>query len=123
MVESVTGPTGVNMRVTLINAFTVPLLESERFLPRWRENARIMAAQPGFIRARMYRALDDETEFPFVNVAEWEDRAAFDRATANPEWLASVQRAVDDPDLHMTARAAVYRLCIDVSPGGVVGHL
>jgi quinol monooxygenase YgiN len=82
-----------------------------------------MTARPGSIRARMYRALDGETEFPFVNVAEWEDRAAFDRATANPEWPACVQRAVDDPDLHMTARAAVYRLCIDVGPGGVAGHL
>ncbi|TNC29201.1 antibiotic biosynthesis monooxygenase family protein [Amycolatopsis alkalitolerans] len=118
MAESVTGPTGVDMRVTLINAFTVPDLESERFLRRWRENARIMAAQPGFVRARMYRALDDGTEFPFVNVAEWENQAAFDRATANPEWLASVQRAVNDPDLHLTSRPAVYRLSVDVSPGG-----
>jgi hypothetical protein len=32
--------------VTLINAFTVPLHESDRFLRRWKENARIMAGQP-----------------------------------------------------------------------------
>jgi len=33
--------------VTLINAFTVPLDESERFLQRWRDSARVMAGQPG----------------------------------------------------------------------------
>lgn len=36
----------VSEPVTLINAFSVPPAESERFLSRWRDNARIMAAQP-----------------------------------------------------------------------------
>lgn len=115
MTESATGPTAYDARITLINAFEIPHVESERFMRHWRDNAAIMAAQPGFLRARMYRALDRETEVQFVNVAEWESRAAFDQATANPEWRASVQRAVNDPDLHMTARPAAYRLDIDVA--------
>jgi heme-degrading monooxygenase HmoA len=41
----------VSEPITLINAFTVPPDESERFLDRWKDNARIMAGQPGFIRA------------------------------------------------------------------------
>jgi hypothetical protein len=52
----------VEESITLINAFTVPLNESERFLRRWKDNARIMAGQPGFIRARMYRALIEDAE-------------------------------------------------------------
>ncbi len=103
--------------VSLINAFTVPLAESERFPRRWQDNARIMAAQPGFIRARMYRALDDEVELRFINVAEWDSGIALDYARANPEWRLSVQWLLDDPELHITARPAVYQLGIDVQPG------
>lgn len=49
-----TGPDAlVGEPVTLINAFTVPPAESDRFLRRWQDNARIMATAPGFIRARL----------------------------------------------------------------------
>jgi heme-degrading monooxygenase HmoA len=113
-----TGPDAlVGEPVTLINAFTVPPAESERFLRRWRDNARIMAAQPGFIRARMFRALDDEVGLRFINVAEWNSGKALDHARANPEWRSSVQRLLDDPELHVTARPAVYQVVIDVRPG------
>jgi heme-degrading monooxygenase HmoA len=57
--------------VTLINAFTVPLHESDRFLRRWKDNAGIMAGQAGFIRARMYKSLVEDAELRFINVAEW----------------------------------------------------
>jgi heme-degrading monooxygenase HmoA len=113
-----TGPDAqVDEPVTLINAFTVPSAESDRFLLRWRDNARIMAAQPGFVSARMYRALDDGVELRFVNVAEWDSGKALDRARANPEWRASVRRLIEDPELHVTARPAVYQVEIDVRPG------
>jgi heme-degrading monooxygenase HmoA len=103
--------------VTLINAFTVPPEESERFLHRWKDNARIMADQPGFIRARMYRSLVDDVELRFINVAEWASQNALGAATANPAWRASVQRLLDDPDLHVTPRPVVYQVAIDVHPG------
>jgi heme-degrading monooxygenase HmoA len=103
--------------VTLINAFTVPPEESERFLHRWKDNARIMAGQPGFVRARMYRATADDAELRFVNVAEWASGQALAAATANPEFRASVQRVLDDPDLHVTPRPVVYQVAVDVHPG------
>jgi heme-degrading monooxygenase HmoA len=116
--QSVSGADAlVEEPVTLINAFTVPADESERFLHRWKDNARIMADQPGFIRARMYRSLIDNTELGFVNVAEWDSRNALDAATANAVWRASVQRVLDDPDLHVTPRPGVYQVDIDVHPG------
>jgi heme-degrading monooxygenase HmoA len=102
--------------VTLINAFTVPPEESERFLHRWTDSARIMAAQPGFIRARMYRSLVDDVELRFVNVAEWDSGTALDAAHANQQWRDSIQHVRDDPDLHITGRPVVYQVSIDVHP-------
>lgn len=107
----------VTESVTLINAWTVPPEESGRFLDRWKDNARIMASQPGFIRARMYCSLSDEAELRFINVAEWASGTALDKARANPQWRASAQREVSDPDLHITPRPAVYQVAIDVHPG------
>ncbi|HEV7452440.1 MAG TPA: antibiotic biosynthesis monooxygenase family protein [Pseudonocardiaceae bacterium] len=103
--------------VTLINAFTVPPEESDHFLRRWTDNARIMAGQPGFIRARMYRSLVDDVELRFINVGEWDSGKALDAARANPDWRASMQRVLDDPDLHITPRPVVYQVAIDVHPG------
>jgi hypothetical protein len=76
-----------------------------------------MADQPGFIRARMYRSLVDDVELRFINVAEWDSGKALDEARANPEWRASMQRVLDDPDLRVTRRPVVYRVVIDVHPG------
>lgn len=111
----------VNEPVTVINAFTVPKEEAERFQERWTDTARIlnriMADQPGFIRARLYRSLVADAEPRFVNVSEWDSANALDAAQANPEWRATVQRLLGDPDLHVTARPAVYQVAVDVHPG------
>ena len=116
--ESV-GPTdaaGSSDPVTLINVFTLPAKESERFLGSWRERARVMAGRPGFVRARMYRSLDDTGEPRFFNVAEWASERALAEALADAAWRASAQRMLDDPDLHVTARPTVCRLAVDLRP-------
>jgi len=110
-------PVAVSEPVTLINAFSVPLEESDRFLERWKDNARVMAAQPGFIRARMHRSLVGDAELSFVNVAEWSSGHALAQAQSNPNFRASVQRMIDDPDLHVTPRPSVYEVAVDVHPG------
>jgi heme-degrading monooxygenase HmoA len=107
----------VNEPVTLINAFTVPLEESERFLGHWKDAARVMSGQPGFIRARMHRALADDAELRFVNVAEWASGGEFEAAQADPAFRGGVRRMLDDPDLHVTARPALYQVAIDLQPG------
>lgn len=103
--------------VTLINAFTVPPDEHERFLHRWKDNARIMACQPGLVRARMYRSLIGDAPLNFVNVAEWDSPEHLDRAQATPEFRGSIQRLLDDPGLHVTPRPVVYQVALDVHPG------
>jgi SRSO17 transposase len=52
----------VSEPITLINAFTVPPEESERFLYRWKDNARSMTGQPGLIRARPALSTDVTAE-------------------------------------------------------------
>jgi heme-degrading monooxygenase HmoA len=106
--------------VTLINAFTVPPHESDRFLRRWKENARIMAGQPGFIRARMYKSLVEDAELSFINMAEWSSGKALEKARANPEFLTSVRRLMEDPELHVTPRPAIYQVAVEVRPGDML---
>jgi heme-degrading monooxygenase HmoA len=102
--------------VIVINGFTVPMEESDRFLERWSQGAGVMAQQPGMVRARMHRALIDGAQPRFVNVAEWESREALDRALAVPEFGGSTQRMLDDPELHVTPHPLVYEVALEVEP-------
>jgi hypothetical protein len=45
------------------------------------------------------------------------EQELFDEATANPEFRASVQRMLDDPELHVRARPGVYEVAAEVHPG------
>src|ERR1700733_10772910 len=76
--------------VTLVNLFQVPPGESEQFLERWKDNARVMIGQPGFIRLRLLRSLIDDAEMRYINVAEWASGADLERGYANPR-VASVR--------------------------------
>jgi heme-degrading monooxygenase HmoA len=109
--------TGVSGPVTMINAFTVPRAESERFLQRWLDNARIMAGQPGYLGAKLHRALSDNAELRFINVAQWASEESVRAATANPGWRRSMRRMLDDPELHVTPRPAVYEVVAELHPG------
>ncbi|MEU4542104.1 antibiotic biosynthesis monooxygenase family protein [Nonomuraea dietziae] len=111
--------TPVDVPITMINAFTVPVEESEVFLPLWEENAEIMARQPGFIRARLHRSMIDEAELRFVNVAQWESGRQLEEALSRPEWQESAQRLLNDPGLHITARPSIYEVIVDLLPSRV----
>ncbi|MGI5131316.1 antibiotic biosynthesis monooxygenase family protein [Pseudonocardia sp. CA-107938] len=111
-------PSGLDTPVTLINAFTVDMAKEERFLARWRDNARVLATAPGFIGARMMRAVSDKAELTFINVAEWESGVALDEAHRNPEWIAAARRFLDDPEFaDAKVRPMQYQAVITVKPG------
>jgi heme-degrading monooxygenase HmoA len=116
MSQSLQSKTGIDEPVTLIKNYTVPAAEAEYFIDVYRENARIMSTQPGFLRSRLHRALVDAPEVRFVHIADWSSGAALDRATANPEWLASLRRMFDDPGLHITSEPAGYRVVVELQP-------
>jgi hypothetical protein len=63
------------------------------------------------------RSLVNDAELRFVNIAEWDSGKALAQARANPEWRASVQQLLDDPELHTTPRPGVYQIAVDVQPG------
>ena len=108
--------TGVDAPVTLIKNYAVPTAEAEHFIEVYRENARIMSAQPGFIGSRLHRALGDGPEARFVHIANWESGIQLDEATANPEWRASLQEMFNDPSLHITSEPGAYRVVVELHP-------
>ncbi|HEY3472081.1 MAG TPA: antibiotic biosynthesis monooxygenase family protein [Amycolatopsis sp.] len=114
--RSLESKTGVDGPVTVIKHYTVPAGEAGYFVERYQENARIMAAQPGFVRSRLHRPLADAPEVRFVHIAEWSSGTALDKATGNPEWQASLQRMFDDPGLHITSEPASYRVVVELHP-------
>jgi heme-degrading monooxygenase HmoA len=102
------------MTITLINTFTVPAPEADAFFHHWQHTADVMAAQPGLIRARMYRSLDGDPRF--VNVAHWSSRESLTAATTTPEFRATTDALRTDPALHVIAHPVVYRVAYEIHP-------
>lgn len=102
--------------VTLINVFTVPGDEAPTFLARWRDNAAVMAGCAGFRSADMHQAIDADAELQFVNVATWDSEGELRAAMSDATFRAAVGRLMSDPDLHVTARPAIYRVAEHVAP-------
>ncbi|MGA5582848.1 antibiotic biosynthesis monooxygenase family protein [Streptomyces thermodiastaticus] len=50
------------------------------YLDAWQHAADLMATQPGFVRARMFRTTVPGSRFSLVNVAEWESAAHWQEA-------------------------------------------
>ncbi|MFI9503525.1 antibiotic biosynthesis monooxygenase family protein [Nocardia sp. NPDC052566] len=106
--------TPVHEPITMINAFTVPVEESEEFLRLWKGTARIMAAQPGFVRARLHKSLIDDAELRFVNVASWDSGVQLEAALDLPEWQESAKLLMS---LNVRSRPSIYQGILDVAPG------
>ncbi len=69
----------------LINPFEVPdNVGDEQFMAGWQRAADFMRSQPGFVSARLHRAVSPNARFRFINVAEWESPQAF-QAVATSE--------------------------------------
>ncbi|MFE0377182.1 antibiotic biosynthesis monooxygenase family protein [Streptomyces inhibens] len=103
--------------IYMINCFTVPAGQGDIFLTRWKDNVRAMANQPGFIRSRMFRALDPNAMVSFINFVQWGSGEALHEARKNPEWRAAVQRMFDDENLRVTPRPMVYVPALVVDAG------
>jgi hypothetical protein len=53
----------------------------------------------------------------YINVAEWASGVDLERGYAIPEWQASVQRLLKDPDLHVSALPRVYEVALELHLG------
>ncbi len=74
------------MPVILINPFEVDPGDGDEFVRSWRTAAEYMKRQPGFIAARLHRALGPNARFQFVNIAQWESPQHFMSAIQTAEF-------------------------------------
>ena len=72
--------------VVLINPFGVDAASDDEFLAAWDRAARYLSTQPGFVSARLHRALSTDAKFRFVNVAEWASPQDFQAAVTSEEF-------------------------------------
>ena len=103
--------------VVLINLFEVPAEADEGFIAAWEKARDFLAAQPGYRSTALHRSLGGDAEFRFVNLAEWASPAAFQAATAQPDFPGREQLFAAHPGLYEILRED-WPLAED--PGGVV---
>lgn len=63
--------------VVMISTFVVPPATEDAFLSWWRLSKPFIAAQPGFVSARLHRSLDAREGSKYVNTLEWSGAAAY----------------------------------------------
>ncbi len=73
-------------KVILINPFSVPKDEEEKFLQKFHEVSELFKNTPGFINAKLHRSVNPEAPFLFINVAVWENLDAFKAAVMSPDF-------------------------------------
>jgi heme-degrading monooxygenase HmoA len=69
--------------VAFLVTFKVPNESEAAFIDDYQRIATLLSRQPGFIRARLHRGLQDKSVF--FNYAEWESEEHFRRAYAAKE--------------------------------------
>lgn len=72
--------------VTLMNSFRVAPARDAEFHALWERTSHYFMRQPGFRSLRLHRAVSDVAVYRWVNVATWDDEAAFRAAHATAEF-------------------------------------
>jgi heme-degrading monooxygenase HmoA len=101
--------------IVVINAFSVPAGKGDLFMDRWKLGVEVMAAQPGFIQAQMFRAMDESAELSFVNVVRWASGEALAEARKNQDWQDSVRRTLAEAGAR--PRPMIYKTELVVNAG------
>jgi heme oxygenase (mycobilin-producing) len=70
--------------VTLVNAFEVPPEADEAFIDGWERARDFLATKDGFTATALHRALREDVDFRFVNVALVDSPQAWRRAISDP---------------------------------------
>jgi heme-degrading monooxygenase HmoA len=74
------------MTATLINAFEVPPEADERFIAGWDRARDFLAGGQGFAATALHRALREDADFRFVNVASVDSPQTWHAAIADPDF-------------------------------------
>ena len=73
----------------------------------------ILGQTIGFRSLRLHRALNPDSRFQLVNVAEWDSARALDAATARDFFKKSTRRSMHD--VAVAAHPALYRVVIEAT--------
>jgi heme oxygenase (mycobilin-producing) len=103
--------------VVLINLFQVPTGAEEGFVAAWERARDFLQDQEGYRSTQLHQSLGADAEFRFVNVAQWASPAAFEAATAQPDFPGR--------DMPFPAHPGLYEVVAEDrppadDPGGVV---
>lgn len=95
--------------LVLINPFEVQEGKEDEFLHWWQLGADYISTQPGFVSARLHRALSPDARFRFVNVAEWKSAEDWQAAISSrlenvPEGVPFLQAIPNYPSLYEVVR-------------------
>jgi heme-degrading monooxygenase HmoA len=59
------------MTVTFVNLFDVPVGRDDAFRQQWQQVNDYMRTQPGYVSHKLHRALSENAQHRFVNLAIW----------------------------------------------------
>jgi len=90
--------------VVLINPFHVPDDEDDDFRAGWERARDALRGRDGYLGTRLYRSMEDDARFRFVNVAPWRSPQDFMAALQSDDF----QRA--SADMRHTAHPALYKV-------------
>jgi heme-degrading monooxygenase HmoA len=95
--------------LTLINVFEIAAEDVDGFLEGWQKRLEMMSAKQGFISARLFRAVSENTRFQLVNVAQWATEADFQRATSDESFRHSQQTGAAAIGASVRANPGLYQ--------------
>ena len=81
--------------IIVINPFEVPKGQEEQALAMWDSFAGYFRRQPGYVSAKLYRAINPDARFHLVTVAEWASADHFMDALKNLELQNILDAATD----------------------------
>jgi len=102
---------GDEQPVTLMNSFVVPEGRDETFLELWKQTSEYFRKQPGFLSLRLHRAVTEDAQYRYVNVARWASDAHYRAPHGTDEFRA----LVNQPAWHeFPSRPLLYEVVLSV---------
>lgn len=77
----------------LINPFEISIDQIEPCLKMWHTACEFMVKQEGFVGVNFLKAIDIQSKFKFINMAEWQGKNDLISAHKDPKYKEHIQRA------------------------------
>ena len=108
--------TDASSPITMINVFEIAPEDLGIFIDGWRERVKIMQSKPGFLCARLHRALSDDARFQLINIAHWTSLSAYHDARGDPEFQSRIRAVLTGQSIEVTATPALYQVILEQEP-------